>query len=149
MMIKQQLMSSTQVPLGTIDLNCGKGPSTKEPKSAGLSAADVLDERIIPFFRYLDGKMAKYAEPAIARSYVAGLGQRWQHLRRSLELEQRERLDADCKEMRSQLSAIEEQLILAEARLMETKAKNLQLEKQTNVTLCAKVNRCLCGYVEL
>ncbi|OAE18897.1 hypothetical protein AXG93_1976s1010 [Marchantia polymorpha subsp. ruderalis] len=42
---------------------------------------------------------------------------------RSLELEQRKRLEVDCSEMRSQLSTVEEQLISAEARLFETEAK--------------------------
>lgn len=53
------------MPLGTVDLDCGDGPSTEEPKSTRLSAADVLSERVVSLIKYLDGKMAKYAEPTL------------------------------------------------------------------------------------
>ncbi|OAE30862.1 hypothetical protein AXG93_2615s1170 [Marchantia polymorpha subsp. ruderalis] len=58
---------------------------------------------------------------------------------RSSELEKRERLDANCNEMRSQLSVVEEQLIAAEARLLETEAKNQLLAGQTDAALCVKL----------
>ncbi|OAE32894.1 hypothetical protein AXG93_399s1020 [Marchantia polymorpha subsp. ruderalis] len=47
----QQPMPSGQVSSGTINLGCDEGPSAEKP-------------------RYLDGKMAKYIELAIARYYV-------------------------------------------------------------------------------
>lgn len=67
---------------------------------------------------------------------------------RFLELEQREKLDADCNEMRSQLSVVDEQSITAEAKLLEVDAKNQQLARQTDEALSEKVNRCLCTHVE-
>lgn len=70
MMMKQQSMPSVQVSSGTVDLDCDKESSSEDSKSVGLSAADMLGERIIPLLRYLDVKMAKYAELAIADSYV-------------------------------------------------------------------------------
>ncbi|OAE22841.1 hypothetical protein AXG93_2100s1010 [Marchantia polymorpha subsp. ruderalis] len=142
--------------------------------------------------RYLDGKMAKYAKPAIAGFYMelvrsrtrakvaasANVAERViciQHVHadltkrdhfhaaesaakakklahyevaKSLELEQREKLDADCNKMRSQLSTVEKQLIAIEAKLLEVEGKNQQLADQTDEVMSAKVNRCLHGYVE-
>lgn len=69
-MTEQPPMTSGQVSSGIVDLDCGERPSAEEPKSAGLSAADMLDDRVIPLLRYLDRKMAKYTELAIAGSYV-------------------------------------------------------------------------------
>ncbi|OAE28699.1 hypothetical protein AXG93_2091s1060 [Marchantia polymorpha subsp. ruderalis] len=126
MMMKQQSMPSVQVSSGTVDLDCDKESSSEDSKSVGLSAADMLGERIIPLLRYLDVKMAKYAELAIADSYVELIRSRTRakvatsaerdylhatelaakakelldcEAARSLELEQRERLDADCNKM--------------------------------------------------
>lgn len=69
-MMEQQPVHSAQVSLSIVDLDYGEGPSAKKHKSAGLSAADMLGERIIPLLRYQDEEMAKYAELAIAGSYV-------------------------------------------------------------------------------
>ncbi|OAE19797.1 hypothetical protein AXG93_1995s1020 [Marchantia polymorpha subsp. ruderalis] len=44
--------------------------------------------------------------------------------------------------------AVEEQLIMAKAKLLETEATIQQLEQRTDVVLCAKVDQWLCGYVE-
>ncbi|OAE22388.1 hypothetical protein AXG93_2318s1350 [Marchantia polymorpha subsp. ruderalis] len=54
----------------SVDLDCGEGPLIEEPKSAGLSVADILGKQMVPLLRYLDMKMTKYAKPAIAGSYV-------------------------------------------------------------------------------
>ncbi|OAE30501.1 hypothetical protein AXG93_3575s1040 [Marchantia polymorpha subsp. ruderalis] len=62
--------SSTQVTSGTVDLDNDEDPLADKPKSVGLSAADMLSEQVIPLLRYLDGKLEKYAESSIARSYV-------------------------------------------------------------------------------
>lgn len=66
----------------------------------------------------------------------------------SLELERRKRLDADCSELWSQLSTVDEQLITARANLLETEATVQQLEVQTDDAFCMKVDQCLRGYVE-
>ncbi|OAE21282.1 hypothetical protein AXG93_868s1200 [Marchantia polymorpha subsp. ruderalis] len=55
---------------GTVDLDCGEGPSTKETKTAKLSAADILSERVVPLLRYLDRKRTKYVEPELVGYYV-------------------------------------------------------------------------------
>ncbi|OAE21735.1 hypothetical protein AXG93_4700s1010 [Marchantia polymorpha subsp. ruderalis] len=65
-------------------------------------------------------------------------------LRKSSEME---KLEADCNKMRSQRSAVEEQLIVVEAKVLEVKEKNQQLASQTDEALIEKVNRCLRGYV--
>ncbi|OAE22615.1 hypothetical protein AXG93_2272s1010 [Marchantia polymorpha subsp. ruderalis] len=70
MMTGQQPAPLTQVSSGTIDLESGEGPSAKESKSVGLSAVDMLGKQVIPLLKYLDEKMAKYAKPTIAGSYV-------------------------------------------------------------------------------
>lgn len=62
--------SSTQVTSGTVDLDNDEDPLADKPKSVGLSAADMLSKQVIPLFRYLDGKLEKYAESSIARSYM-------------------------------------------------------------------------------
>lgn len=48
MMTEQQPMPLVQVSLNIVDLDYGEGPSTEEPKSAKLSAADMLGEQVIP-----------------------------------------------------------------------------------------------------
>ncbi|OAE18895.1 hypothetical protein AXG93_2795s1030 [Marchantia polymorpha subsp. ruderalis] len=65
----------------------------------------------------------------------------------NLELEHLNKLEANCNEMRSQQSAVEEQLIMVEAKLLEVEEKNRQLAVQTNEALTKKVNRCLRGYL--
>lgn len=69
-------MPSDQVSSSTVNLDYGEGHSAEEPKSAGLGVADMLDERVVPLLKYLDRKMAKYAEPTIAGSYVELVGRR-------------------------------------------------------------------------
>ncbi|OAE29001.1 hypothetical protein AXG93_3036s1280 [Marchantia polymorpha subsp. ruderalis] len=94
---EQQPVPSTQMPSGTVDLDSGEGPPAEEYKSVELSAADMLGEQVIPLLRYLDGKMAKYTEPAIAVSYV------------ELELEMRLRqTKLECVELRKNLVAEKE-----------------------------------------
>lgn len=67
---------------------------------------------------------------------------------KSSKLESRERLDADCSELQSQVSAVEEQLIIAKAKLLETETMIQKLKGQTDAALCAKIDRCLRGYVD-
>lgn len=42
-----------------------------------------------------------------------------------------------------QLLAAEEQLVTSQAKLLETETTVEQLERRTDVALCAKVDRCL------
>lgn len=67
---EQLTIPSCQMSSGTVSFDCGYGPSVEEPKTTELSIAHILSERIVPLLRYLDGKMAKYAEPKLAGSYV-------------------------------------------------------------------------------
>lgn len=55
------------------------------------------------------------------------------------ELELRKKLDANCSRLRFQLSAVEEQLIAARAKLMETEATVQQLEQHTDAGLLTRV----------
>ncbi|OAE20000.1 hypothetical protein AXG93_3213s1020 [Marchantia polymorpha subsp. ruderalis] len=50
--------------------------------------------------------------------------------------------------MQCQVSAVEEQLIAAEAKLLEVEARNQQLTDHTDEALSAKVKQCLCAYVK-
>lgn len=54
---------------------------------------------------------------------------------RSLELERWEELDANYSKMRSQLLAVEELLVAAQAKLLNMKATVQQLERRTDVAL--------------
>lgn len=54
----------------------------------------------------------------------------------------------DCSKLRSQLSAVEEKLVVAQAKLLEAEKTVQQLERRTDVALCVKVDPCLRGYVE-
>lgn len=47
----------------------------------------------------------------------------------SSELERRKRLDADCSKLWFQLSAVEEQLIVAKVKLLETESTVKQVEE--------------------
>ncbi|OAE21909.1 hypothetical protein AXG93_3988s1150 [Marchantia polymorpha subsp. ruderalis] len=58
---------------------------------------------------------------------------------RTSELERRKELDADCSKLRSQLSTVEEQLIVAQAKLVETEATVQQLDWRTVVRGYSKV----------
>lgn len=64
------------------------------------------------------------------------------------ELKRGKELDVNCNRLRSQLLVVEEQLVAARAKLMETELTVQQLKHQTDAVLCAREERCLCGYVE-
>ncbi|OAE33767.1 hypothetical protein AXG93_4361s1000 [Marchantia polymorpha subsp. ruderalis] len=68
--VKPPMMPSCQLSSGIVDFDCGKGSSTEEPKTAELSVADLLSDRIDTLLKYSERKMTKYAEPELARSYV-------------------------------------------------------------------------------
>ncbi|OAE35514.1 hypothetical protein AXG93_2987s1010 [Marchantia polymorpha subsp. ruderalis] len=131
---EQQSAPLFQMSRRTVILESDEDPSAEETHSIRLNAADVLNlaKRDQTHVAYLVAKAKELVECKAARS---------------LKLEQLEKLEADCNEMRSQRSAVEKQLIAAEAKLLEVEEKNRQLARHTDKALTKKVNRCLCGYV--
>lgn len=67
---------------------------------------------------------------------------------RTSELERRKDLDANCSKLFSQLSAVEQQLVATQEKLLEMELTIQQSEQRTDVALCARVDQCLRGYVE-
>ncbi|OAE26731.1 hypothetical protein AXG93_2643s1010 [Marchantia polymorpha subsp. ruderalis] len=126
---KQQPMPSGQVSSGVVDLDCGEGHLAKEPKSAGLSAAYMFEERVIPLLRYLDKKMLKYDTP-IAGSYVELVRSRTRaKVAASVEIAKRvPRLTIECATVKPTLQEQEERLRQSELECAELR-KSLAAEK--------------------
>lgn len=117
---------------GTVDLDSDEGPSAEEPMSVGLSATDMLGKQVISLLMYLDAKMAKYAEPAIAGFYVELMRSRTRtKVAASVEVVERVvSLTFECATMKTTLQEKEKQLWESESECAElhkslTAKKNL------------------------
>ncbi|OAE19344.1 hypothetical protein AXG93_4134s1060 [Marchantia polymorpha subsp. ruderalis] len=106
------------VSSGTIDLE----PSAEEPKLAELSAADML----VALLKYFDRKMMKYAEPAIAESYV------------ELVCSKTRAKVAACVEVAERMASLNSKCANVKATLYEWKKRLWQSELE-----CAELRRSL------
>lgn len=93
--------------------------------------AEVLTELLVAHERFM------VAELILQENQIATC-----EADRSLELERGRESDVDCRRLQSQL------LIAAQAKLMETQTIIGRLEHNTDVGLRARVELCLCGYVD-
>ncbi|OAE18465.1 hypothetical protein AXG93_2482s1130 [Marchantia polymorpha subsp. ruderalis] len=126
-------LSLCQISSGTIEFDMDEVPSACEPKLTKTSLSNLLNERFVLLLKYLNRKMVKYSvSVSLAGSYVELVRRRtkskatttakermaiaelalWKYrlatykVARSLKLKRGRELDADCRSLRSQLSAI-------------------------------------------